>query len=212
MEAFDSISNRMDGFLYRCLNNDVFTMLIMTNQIEKITGYRPSDVIDNKVVSYASLIHKDDGSAVDRAIDEAIRKNQNWSIDYRLKTRNGDYRWVHESGGCVHDESGDVIYLEGVVVDISQRKRMEEEEKQRLQNIEASTKKVVQETKQIFSILRTLRTLSFNATIEAARAGEAGRSFSVVAEHVKKLADETGVSAQRITEILEELDAHIHKK
>lgn len=187
-------------------------MLIMTNQIEKITGYRPSDVIDNKVVSYASLIHKDDGSAVDRAIDEAIRKNQNWSIDYRLKTRNGDYRWVHESGGCVHDESGDVIYLEGVVVDISQRKRMEEEEKQRLQNIEASTKKVVQETKQIFSILRTLRTLSFNATIEAARAGEAGRSFSVVAEHVKKLADETGVSAQRITEILEELDAHIHKK
>lgn len=184
-------------------------MLIMTDQIEKITGYKASEIIDNRKVSYVTLIHSDDSSAVDSAIDEAIRTNSNWSIDYRLKTKSGDYTWVHESGGAVLNSNEEVSHLEGVVVDISRRKRQEEEQISRLKNIEASTKKVIKENKQIFTILRTLRNLSFNATIEAARAGEHGRSFSVVAEQVKKLADETGVSAQKIAEIVEELNSHL---
>jgi len=40
--------------------------------------------------------------------------------------------------------------------------------------------------------------LALNATIEAARAGEAGKSFSIVASEIKKLADQSKVSANYI--------------
>lgn len=50
--------------------------------------------------------------------------------------------------------------------------------------------------------------LALNATIEAARAGEAGRGFSVVADEVNKLSQETGEATTDIARILGELRNH----
>lgn len=51
--------------------------------------------------------------------------------------------------------------------------------------------------------------LSLNASIEAARAGEAGRGFSVVAEEMKKLADNSFKSSKEIEQIVLEIFKHV---
>lgn len=66
--------------------------------------------------------------------------------------------------------------------------------------LEVSADNVHQSMRDIVRIAEQTRLISLNASIEASRAGEHGRAFGVVAEEVKRLADETRQSTHRIEE------------
>ncbi len=81
------------------------------------------------------------------------------------------------------------------------------------------TLKVVQElSKKVSGIISTINNISsqtnllaLNAAIEAARAGEHGKGFTVVAEEVRKLSEETSVGANEISSLIVEMVTEIGK-
>ena len=127
LDALLSITGRMDGYLYRCRNDQSYTMLYISDGIATISGYPPGDFIQNKVLEYVSVIHPDDLEAVYAAVNTALEAKRNWNVDYRIVPNFGRAVWVREIGGGVFNDAGELVFLEGFVVDIGDRKLIEDQ-------------------------------------------------------------------------------------
>ncbi|MEO7861992.1 MAG: PAS domain-containing protein [Nitrospirales bacterium] len=126
LDALLSITGRMDGFLYRCRNDASYTMLYISDGIQSISGYAPEEFRNNRMREYSSAIHSADLPFIYSAVDEALASRRNWNVDYRIMSRQGGSVWVREIGGGVFNDAGELVFLEGFVIDISDRKEVEE--------------------------------------------------------------------------------------
>ena len=78
----------------------------------------------------------------------------------------------------------------------------------RIENLESESKAVSGIVETINAIAEQTNLLSLNASIEAARAGEYGRGFSVVADEIRKLADQTIKASNEIAKIIKRIENH----
>lgn len=119
------ISN-LPGFVYKCLNDESWTMLYLSEGFEAMTGYKVEEVLGNAVISFNEIIHPDFRKIVSENWEKALDNHQMYRDDYKLITKNGSKIWVLEQGRGVFNESGDLLHIEGFVVDITENKRIEE--------------------------------------------------------------------------------------
>lgn len=122
---FKTLMNNIPGVFWRCSCDEHWTMRFMSAGIESLTGYRPDELVNNRVTSFASLIHPSDVEMVDTQVHMALECGKSWDIEYRLIDRNSVTRWVSEQGvGILNGDK--VEYLDGFVVDISERRSIQD--------------------------------------------------------------------------------------
>lgn len=204
LTVFNSIFSSGDAFIYRCANDDVFTMEFMAGQVEKLCGYSITDILGNNRVAFGDLMHKEDATGVFAEVDAAIEQRRNWDVDYRVCRSDGTKAWVRERGNAVYDDKGTLVYLEGLVVDASAEVKLRETLESTLLATEEANIEIVELAENILRSVRQLSILSINTGIEAARAGDAGLGFAYLAKEIKNLSNENAEWANRITAVMAE--------
>ncbi len=124
---FQSLVNNIPGITYRCALDADWTMVFMSDGVEAVTGYPAADFIHNAVRTYESVIHREDTADVNRSIREAVDAGEPWEIEYRVCHRDGSVRWVYEKGRGILDDRGEVAFLDGFILDITEQKRVQEQ-------------------------------------------------------------------------------------
>ncbi len=120
-----SLVANIPGALYRCACDPDWTMAWISQEIEEISGYPVTDFIDSSRRTFASVIHSDDREQVERSVEEAVNAHRPFSLEYRIRRRDGDERWVLERGQA--QESGDGRrWLDGAIFDITVRRAAEQ--------------------------------------------------------------------------------------
>lgn len=93
---------------------------------KEMLGYK-DDEIPNKHKEWEKRVHPDDIDNIDRAKKEYFEgRTPDYVIEYRMKHRDGLYRWILTKGAMMRDAEGKLVRFAGSHTDITERKRMEE--------------------------------------------------------------------------------------
>jgi len=126
-EKYRSMVSNIPGVVYRCTFDHSWTLLYITEAIENLTGYRTNDLLGNRKKTFAGLIHPADKDRVTEEIQENIGRIRQFSIEYRIITKNNSIKWVSNSGRPVFNPDKTVRWLDGFLFDITEKVAVFEE-------------------------------------------------------------------------------------
>ncbi len=115
----------VDGMVYRRRLDEQWTMELLSSGCLEVTGHRATDLLFNDRIAYADLVIPEDRLWVREATRCAVDEGRSFDLEYRITHADGTTRWVWERGMGVTDEHGKPIALEGLIQDITRRKRTE---------------------------------------------------------------------------------------
>jgi len=123
MRMLKTLLGNVDGMVYRCRNNADWTMEFVSEGCLRVTGYQPRDLMYNGPVSYESITHPEDQVWVREAVRGALEEQKRFDVEYRIVHADGSVRWVWERGTGVLNEDGKIIAIEGLIQDITERRK-----------------------------------------------------------------------------------------
>ncbi|MGA8138733.1 MAG: EAL domain-containing protein [Pseudomonas gingeri] len=111
--------------LYRLRGEPSFPLMYISHNITKF-GHSAEGLLASADWA-AELIHGDDQEKVDAAMAKVLDKDaEGASIEFRLRTGDGQLRWVENRYVPVRDPEGRLLEVEGIIIDITEHKLAEE--------------------------------------------------------------------------------------
>jgi PAS domain S-box-containing protein len=132
--TLSTLMNNLPGMAYRCENDEKWTMRFVSKGFQELTGYNPKDIINNKKRAFSDIIHPKDRNLGKEEIRKALKAQAPFEIEYRLITASGEPKWVWEKGEGVFSDDGKLLFLEGFITDIGEKKQFELELKRSREN------------------------------------------------------------------------------
>ena len=112
-------------------NDGIWDWNVQTNEIffspraKEMLGYENHELI-NHFTDWEKWIHPQDRERVLKAIQDHLdRKTPGYSSEYRIRCKDGRYKWILHRGQALWNDAGDPIRMVGSKTDLSERKRVE---------------------------------------------------------------------------------------
>jgi len=116
-----TLMDNLPGMAYRCLNVSNWTMQFVSRGSEKLSGYTPEELIADPDFVYRNILHPEDRYRIWLQVQTAIQEHKSFEVEFRIRHKNGDIRWVLARGQCVSAPDVSPEILEGFILDITDR-------------------------------------------------------------------------------------------
>ncbi len=142
-----SLINNLPGVVYR--GHRDWSVSFMGAQVEKVTGYTAGEFLDG-VVRWKELIHPSDLDSLKQAFRETVEaKKTALRVEYRALHKDGGYRWLADRRQFVYDAQDKFRHVDGILLDITDRKRAGE-------TLEAARRKAEEEKAKTEAIIAAI--------------------------------------------------------
>jgi len=151
-----TLIDSLPGIVFSCAKDPNWTMTYLSEGCLNLTGYTSEELLGNREVSYNSITSTEDFPNVLDAINTAITLKQPYVVEYRIRTKSGEEKWLWEKGSGVFNSNGEVLGLEGFITDITELKQADEKIKASLKEKEVLLKEIHHRVKNNLQIISSL--------------------------------------------------------
>ena len=137
-----ALLGNLPGMAYRCREDQSRTMEFVSEGARGLTGYAPEELIASRSIAFGEIIMPEDRGYARDVIQAAVKQGEAYRLQYRFRRRDGQERWAWEQGRPFFDHDGAVLFLDGLILDISDRV-----------DAEAALKRAAQEWRSTFDTL-----------------------------------------------------------
>ncbi|WP_305066339.1 PAS domain S-box protein [Methanoculleus sp.] len=118
------LENSLDAAYRRSLQADRYDY--MSPVVEEILGFTPEEMAAMSLEEVMGRVHPDDRPPVEAELTSAAASGRGLLM-YRFRAKDGRYRWLEDHFTVIRDSSGRPLYRGGIVRDVTERRRAEEE-------------------------------------------------------------------------------------
>ncbi|QBH99622.1 MHYT domain-containing protein [Pseudoduganella albidiflava] len=128
---FRSLIGNIPGISFRCRVEAGYPLEFISDGVEWVSGYPVSDFIGpDKTRTFAELISPADKARVLGIFNLCASNGLPFTVEHRIRHADGSWRWVWAHGALVRNDDGTPCWLDGVVLDTTERRQMEEDLRQ----------------------------------------------------------------------------------
>ena len=124
------------------------------------------------VESFFALIHPGDAELVQRMFKAHLERREPYVFEMKLRHKSGEYRTVSVRGQAEWDEAGQPLLMAGGVADITERRRMEQELRDKIEIIERQQEAIRQLSTPIIEVWEGVLTMPVMGTLDSQRAAQ----------------------------------------
>ena len=121
-----ALMSHLPGIVYRCRNDQHWTMEYVSDGCHNLLGRYSHELIGNPRELFSEHIHASDRRFVWEEVQKAVEGGRAYCTEYRVRHVEGGERWVCERGRGAYDIDGNVVALEGLIVDITETRLAQE--------------------------------------------------------------------------------------
>lgn len=105
--------------------NPLTDVIYFSPHFKRIMGYEDSE-LPNERRALLDAIHPDDVDRMQQALKMHLEDRHGYDVEYRVRGKSGEFRWVQSRGQALWDEAGRPYRMVGWIMDITDRKRDEQ--------------------------------------------------------------------------------------
>jgi two-component system sensor kinase FixL len=120
-QIMEHLFKNLPGMAYRALHKKDRVMEFVSEGCQLLSGYSKND-FEQRLILWSQLIHPDDYDDVYNSVQQAIKTDGSFEIEYRVLTKNKQIFWVWEKGEAFLSKASQLIRLEGFITDITAEK------------------------------------------------------------------------------------------
>ena len=117
--------SHLPGLAYRCNYDTERTMQYVSDGCLELTGYSPESLLYNKELSFKEIVAPEFRESVWKKWHYCLISQSSFNYEYEIITARGERKWVLEMGEGIFNENREIKALEGIIIDITDRKAME---------------------------------------------------------------------------------------